>query len=91
MRRQNKAQRAKIVTLPAGYRYEFDGKRKWKASKSDNWDVVMGSQTTGVFLGRKVIDSAKCIVVRANEKIIAVQEQYIQGLAKGMARSLRKL
>lgn len=49
----------------SGYCYEFEGKRNWRASRSEKWDTVIytvaGSE---VEVGSRLIDGAACKVFR---------------------------
>ena len=46
------------VKVPSGYRYEFQGKRNWRASSDEKWDTKVGSEATGRKLGTRTIDGA---------------------------------
>ena len=67
------------VIVPGGYRYKFDGKRNWAQASDEKWDTVMGSEVQGRRLGVRLIDGARCVVVRIpGGNIIAVTQQSLR-------------
>jgi len=64
--------------IESGYRYAFGGKRRWRASKDDLWDTVVGDKVCGRFVGRRRIDGATCVVVAHRGKYYAVTEQSVR-------------
>lgn len=56
----------------SGYAYEFTGSGSWRKSSSEDWETVIAEEKKVRRLGNKVIDGARCIVVKAGGKILAV-------------------
>jgi len=62
---------AKRVCLRSGYKYEFEGTRNWRSSKSDAWETVMAKTMCGKQMGSRRIDGSVVVVVKARGKFFA--------------------
>jgi len=48
-----------------GYCFEFQGKRRWRASSDDLWEIVMRTLPQLRRIGQRRIDGSLCTVYRA--------------------------
>lgn len=64
--------------VPSGYRFAYEGKRNWRTSKDDKWEITVGDAETGLILGQRRIDGATCTVVKLPSGIVAVTAQSVR-------------
>ena len=62
---------SRTACVRAGYMYEFEGRRNWRSSKDDRWDVVVRDAQCGRLVGERRIDGAQVKVVRVRGKYYA--------------------
>lgn len=61
----------KRVCLRSGYKYEFEGKSRWRGSSPERWQTVMGKAVCGKQVGMRTIDGSRVVVVKARGKFYA--------------------
>jgi hypothetical protein len=50
--------------LPNGYKFKFEGKRNWRRSSDERWEIVTRGAVCGKLLGHRNVDGARVAVVR---------------------------
>jgi hypothetical protein len=48
-----------------GYVFEYEGKRNWRASSDERWEIVCTTLSELRRVGQRTIDGARCTVYRA--------------------------
>jgi hypothetical protein len=64
--------------IRSGYRFEFDGKRNWRASSDERWDIEMGKAMCGRIQGDRKIDGSRVTVIKVRNKYYAATPQSIK-------------
>jgi hypothetical protein len=55
-------------TMQSGYAYEFEGSRRWLASSSECWEIVVYTPTGDEKeVGSRNIDDAQCVVFKCSD------------------------
>ena len=57
--------------ISSGYRYEFAGKRRWRSSSSELWEIAVGKVVCGREIGRRRVDGSEVVVVKVRSKYFA--------------------
>lgn len=76
--------------IGSGYRYEFTGKRNWRRSADDNWEVEMGKVMCGRPVGTRRIDGAQVTVLKVGGKFYAAVSHAIKRKPGGLAGRRRR-
>ena len=64
--------------LASGYKYLYEGKRNWRRSSFERWEVVMRKAICGREVGRKNIDGSDTVVVKAGGKFYAALPSHVK-------------
>ena len=59
------------MNLKSGYAYEYVGKREWKSSDDEDWDIVVVTESQSQYLGKRMIDGSLMKIHRIDSKIFA--------------------
>jgi hypothetical protein len=57
------ATRPAKACLAKGYKFQFEGKRNWRRSSDDSWEIVARDEVCGKLLGHRNIDGVRVAVV----------------------------
>jgi hypothetical protein len=57
--------------IKSGYMFRFSGKRRWRASKSDLWEIIVRDETCGQLVGYRNIDGSRHVVIRKGKMYYA--------------------
>ncbi len=74
--------------IGSGYRYEFEGKRNWRSSSDERWQIEMGKIMCGRPVGTRRIDGAQVTVLKVGGKYYAAVSHAIR--AKGPLGGARR-
>ena len=57
--------------IKSGYMFEFQGKRRWRASSSELWETVVRRNMCGRLVGYRTVDGSRGVVVKVRGKFMA--------------------
>jgi hypothetical protein len=67
------------VCLGDGYIYEYEGKRNWRGSSSERWELIMSSKRLcGRRVGTRSIDGSQVVVVTVGGKYYATLPHHVR-------------
>ena len=61
-----------------GYIYKYSGKRNWRRSSAERWEIVASRRMCGRRVGERTIDGARVVVVTAGKRFYAALPHGVQ-------------
>jgi hypothetical protein len=59
--------------MRSGYAYKYEGKRNWKSSSDERWEIVVVDALECMRIGERRVDGTWCAVYRTKEGALYAQ------------------